>query len=194
MDEKEHVRVISESLDSFARTIDNLKKCLFSRDKKRMKEVVKEFYASLKLSLPVFDEIMERAQKSEVDKRLLGLLPMLQQVGIATEDLVGAIQTAVDAEVSLTDKALAEISEIMSLLKDLARDTNDVLTTGNQHFCKYVLTSAERIQQRVNECGVEHQQRLIIGVCTPRASFLYLDVIHSLKRIAQELARLCEAT
>jgi Na+/phosphate symporter len=193
MDEKEHVRVISESLGSFGETVDNLKKCLFSRDKKRMKEVVKEFYASLKLSLPVFDEIMERAQKNDVDKRLLGLLPMLQQVGIATEDLVGAIQTAVDAEVSLTDKALAEISEIMSLLKDLARDTNDVLTTGNQHFCKYVLTSAERIQQRVNECGVEHQQRLIIGVCTPRASFLYLDVIHSLKRIAQELARLCEA-
>jgi phosphate:Na+ symporter len=193
MDEKEHVRVITESLDSFGKTIDNLKKCLFSRDKKRMKEVLKEFYASLKLSLPVFDEIMERAEKNEVDKRLLGLLPMLQQVGIATEDLVGAIQTAVDAEVSLTDKALAEISEIMSLLKDLARDTNDVLTTGNQHFCRYVLASAERIQQRVNECGVEHQQRLIIGVCTPRASFLYLDVIHSLKRIAQELARLCEA-
>jgi Na+/phosphate symporter len=193
MDEKEHVRVISESLDSFGKTIDNLKKCLFSRDKKRMKEVIKEFYASLKLSLPVFDEITERAQKNEVDKRLLGLLPMLQQVGIATEDLVSAVQTAVDAEVSLTDKALAEISEVMSLLKDLARDTNDVLTTGNKHFCKYVLTSAERIQQRVDEFGVEHQQRLIIGVCTPRASFLYLDVIHSLKRIAQELARLCGA-
>lgn len=194
MDEKEHVRVVSESLGSFGKTIDNLKKCLFSRDKKRMKEVVKEFYASLKLTLPVFDEIMERAEKSEVDRRLLGLLPMLQQVGIATEDLVGAIQTAVDAEVSLTDKALSEISEVMSLLKDLARDTNDVLTTGNQHFCKYVLASAERIQQRVNECGVEHQQRLIIGICTPRASFLYLDVINSLKRIAQELGRLCEAT
>jgi Na+/phosphate symporter len=193
MDEKEHVRVIAESLDSFGKTIDDLKKCLFSRDKRRTKETVKAFYTSLNLSLPVFDEIMERAEKNETDRKLLSLLPMLQQIGIATQDLVGAIQTAVDAEVSLTDRALAEISEVMSLLKDLARDTNDVLNTGNEHFCKYVLASAERIQQRVDECAVEHQQRLIIGVCTPKASFLYLDVIHSLKRLAQELARLCEA-
>ena len=193
MDEKEHVRVIGESLSSFGKTVDDLKKCLFSRDKRRMKETVKDFYTSLKLSLPVFDEVMERAEKSQVDKRLLGLLPMLQQTGIATEDLVRAVQTTLEAEVSLTDKALAEISELMSLLKDLARDTNDVLTTGNQHFCKYVLASAERIQQRVNECAVEHQRRLIVGVCTPRASFIYLDIIHSLKRIAQELALLCEA-
>jgi phosphate:Na+ symporter len=194
MDEKEHARVIGESLNSLGKTVDDLKKCLFSRDKRKMKETVKGFYASLKLSLPLFDEVMERAQKNQVDRKLLGLLPMLQQTGIATEDLVRAIQTTIDAEVSLTDKALAEISELMSLLKDLARDTNDVLATGNQHFRRYVLASAERIQQRVNECGIEHQQRLIVGVCTPRASFIYLDIIHSLKRIAQELARLCEAS
>jgi Na+/phosphate symporter len=194
MDEKEHVRVIGESLNSLGKTVDDLKKCLFSRDKRRMKETAKEFYASLKLSLPMFDEVMERAEKNQVDKRLIALLPMLQQTGIAVEDLVSAVQTTLDAEVSLTDKALAEISELMSLLKDLARDTTDVLATGNQHFRKYVLASAERIRQRVNECAVEHQQRLIIGACTPRASFIYLDMISSLKRIAQELARLCEAS
>ncbi len=193
MDEKEYTQVISGSLNSLSKTLEDLKKCLFSRDKRRMKQTVETFYPALKLSLPVFDAMMERKEKSELERKLLGLLPMLQQIGIATEDLVGAVQTTVDAEISLTDKALSEISEIMSLVKDLARDANDVLTTGNQHFCRYVLSSAERVQQRASECGVEHQQRLIIGVCTPRASFLYLDLINSLKRIAQELARLCEA-
>jgi Na+/phosphate symporter len=193
MDEKEYTQVITTSLNSLGKTLEDLKKCLFSRDKRRMKQTVETFYPALKATLPLFDQIIERKEKNEFEKKLLGLLPMLQQVGIATEDLVGAVQVTVDAEISLTDKALTEISEIMSLVKDLARDANDVLTTGNQRFRKYVLWSAERVRERAGECGVEHQQRLIIGVCTPKASFLYLDLINSLKRIARELARLCEA-
>ncbi len=193
MDEKDYIKVITASLDSLGKTVEDMKKCLFSRDKRRTKEAAKAFYPTLKLTLPVFDQIMVRAEKSDLEKKLLGLLPTLQHVGIAAEDLVGAVQIAVDAEVSLTDKALTEIAEIMSLIKDLARDTNDVLTTGNQNFCKYVLAAAERIQERVNECDVEHQKRLVVGVCTPKASFLYLDLMNSLKRMARELARLCEA-
>jgi phosphate:Na+ symporter len=194
MDEKEYSRIISENLVSLSNAVEAMKKVLFSRDKKRMKETIKEFYGSLKLSLPLINEIMARQEKSVTDKKIIGVVPTLQQMGIATEDLVTAIQVAVETDVAFTDKALAEISEVMSLLKDLARDTNDVFTTGNQDFCRYVLSLADRVQVRVNECALEHQGRLLTGACTPKASFVYLDIIYSAKRIAQELARLCQTT
>jgi len=194
MEEKEYTRIISESLTSVIKTVEALKKCLFSRDKRRMKETVKDFYASLKFSLPLVTEVMARAEKSATDKRVIGIVPTLQQMGIATEDLVTAVQVAVEADVAFTDKALAEISEVMSLLKDLARDTNDVFTTGNRDFCRYVLSLAQRVQERITECSLEHQGRLLTGACTPKASFVYLDIINSIKRIAQELGHLCEAT
>jgi phosphate:Na+ symporter len=99
-----------------------------------------------------------------------------------------------EAEVSFTDKALAEISEIMALVKDLTRDANDVLTTGNPHFRAYIASSAQNVMQRVDELGLEHQKRLVVGICTPKASFLYLDILHSLKRVAQALSHLSEKT
>lgn len=194
MDEKEYTRIISESLASVSKTVEALKKCLFSRDKKKMKEIVKDFYASLKVSLPLVDEVFAKTEKTAMDKRILTVVPTLQQLGSATEDLVTAIQVAVETDISFTDKALAEISEVMSLLKDLARDTNDVFTTGNEDFCRYVTSLAQRVQARVSECALEHQGRLLTGACTPKASFIYLDIINSIKRTAQELARLCEVT
>jgi len=193
MDEKEYTSIISESLTSVVKTVEALKKCLFSRDKRRMKETAKDFYASLKRSLPLVNEVMARAEKSEIDKKIIGIVPTLQQLGIATEDLVTAIQVAVETDVAFTDKALAEVSEVMSLLKDLARDTNDVFATGNQDFCRYVLSLAQRVRERVIECSLEHQGRLLTGICTPKASFVYLDIINSMRRVSQELAQLCEA-
>ena len=192
MDEKECTRVIAQALDALGRTIEDLKKALFSRNKRLMNETKKNLTSSVKASVPLFEDMMEKSEKSPLDKRFIELLPSLQRLGIAVEDLLGGVQTAVDAEVSLTDKALSEISEMMALLKNLARDTQDVVSTRNSHFRTYAVSSVEHLFQRTCECGLEHQQRLVIGVCSPKASFLYLDILDSIKRIAQELGVLCE--
>jgi hypothetical protein len=37
-----------------------------------------------------------------------------------------------------------------------------------------------------------HQQRLIAGVCMPKASYLYIDISESIKRISRGLAEFSE--
>jgi Na+/phosphate symporter len=192
MDGKEYTEVIAEALGSTGRAVEDLKKCLFSRNKRLMGETKKNLMASVKAGLPLFEKVMEKKEKDAVDQWFLELLPYLQRLGIAVEDLAGAVQIAVDTEVSLTDKALTEISEILALLKDMARDTADVLATKNANFRTYAVSSAKNLLQRTNEYGIDHQKRLIEGVCSPKASFLYLSIIDSAKRIAQELGSLCE--
>jgi len=46
--------------------------------------------------------------------------------------------------------------------------------------------------ERAERCGQEHEQRLIDGACSPKASFIYLGIMRSLERIARELASLAE--
>ena len=192
VNEKEYAQVTAQALEAVGRTIEDLKKALFSRNKRLMNETKRNLTSNVKASVPLFEEMTEKTEKSPLDRQFIELLPSLQRLGIAVEDLIGGVQTAVDAKVPLTDKALTEISEMMALLKDLARDTNDVLSTKNSHFRTYALSSVERLFQRASECGLEHQQRLVIGVCSPKPSFLYLDIMDSSKRIAQELGVLCE--
>jgi Na+/phosphate symporter len=192
MNEKALEPLVGEILGSLGQTIEDLKSCLFSGNKRLMNEAKKTFASSLRSSLPLFEEAMRRTDKSPLDNRLLALLPSLQRLGIAVEDVIAGVQAAVETGVCFTDRALGEISEIMALLADLARDTNDVLATKNVRFRAYAVSSALRIRERSVESTLEHEKRLISGTCSPRASFVYLHVMDALKRVAQELGSLCE--
>jgi Na+/phosphate symporter len=46
----------------------------------------------------------------------------------------------------------------------------------------------EKVTKLVDEFDLIHQNRLITGVCMPQASYLYIDMTDSLKRMARELA------
>ena len=192
MNEKTYVELIGQILESLGNTIDEVKRCLFSRDKRRLTQAEKAFAADRKSSLPLWEALVAKKEKLPADQKLLALLPLLQHLGIVCEDLLQGTRTTLEAEISLTDKAFGEISEVMALVKDLARDTFDVLATGNARFREYVRAEANRVIERAEECKLEHEQRLIVGACSPKASFVYLDIMRSLKRIALELASLAE--
>jgi Na+/phosphate symporter len=44
----------------------------------------------------------------------------------------------------------------------------------------------------IADYDVVHQNRLISGVCMPKASYLYIDITDSLKRISRGLVDLVE--
>ncbi len=192
MNEKTYVEPVGQILESVGNTIDEVKRCLFSRDKRRLTQAEKVFSSDLTSSLPLCEALIAKKEKLQADQEFLALLPSLQRLGIAGEDLLQGVRTTLEAEISLTDKAFGEISEVMALVKDLARDANDVLTTGNARFLEYARAEANHAIDRVEEYGLEHEQRLTVGACSPKASFVYLDIMRSLKRIATELASIAE--
>ena len=50
----------------------------------------------------------------------------------------------------------------------------------------------EKIIEMADKYSLMHEERLITGACMPKASYLYLDIIGSIKRIAQELVSFSE--
>ena len=192
MNEKTYVELIGQILESLGNAIEEIKRCLFSHDKRRLTHAEKAFASDLKSSLPLCEALIVKKEKLQGDQEFLALLPSLQRLGIVGEDLLQGARTTLEAEISLTDKAFGEISEVMALVKDLARDTNDALVTGNVRFREYARAEANHAIDKVEEYGLDHEQRLAVGICSPRASFVYLDIMRSLKRITTELASLAE--
>jgi Na+/phosphate symporter len=45
----------------------------------------------------------------------------------------------------------------------------------------------EKMFKMIEELALVHQNRLITGICMPQASYLYLDITDSLKRITRGL-------
>ena len=66
--------------------------------------------------------------------------------------------------------------------------------TKNPLLKAQIQTDMEKVMKMIDDFDTVHQNRLITGVCMPRASYLYIDMTDSLKRMARELAAFADKT
>jgi Na+/phosphate symporter len=90
-------------------------------------------------------------------------------------------------KILFSEKALAEIKELYVILEEQFRNTRDYIATKNPVLKAEINAGRERIFKTIDEYAVIHQGRLITGVCMPQASYLYLDIVDSIKRISRGL-------
>jgi len=70
----------------------------------------------------------------------------------------------------------------------------DYFTTRNPVIKDKIRSDTEKVREMIDEFDIVHQNRLITGICMPQASYLYIDMTDSLKRMAKELAALADKT
>jgi len=192
MEKQEYVEMLGKILDSTSKSLEDVKRCLPSHDKHCLKDTEKEFRETLVEGLPLLNQLIKRGQKSEEDKNFLMLVPSLQKMGQSLETILVRTKTKIESQTLFTDKGMSELKEIISGVGDLVRDTKDVLVTHNPRLAKHVRTEMEKLIGRADDFALEHQERLMLGFCTPQASYLYVDMLDALKRIARELVYLSE--
>jgi Na+/phosphate symporter len=192
MEKQEYQDALQKILGWMTVALDNVKRCLYSHDKQCLAGAQDEFKEMLVAALPLINKITAQPEKNELEKKLLTLVPSLQKIAQAMETVLVRTKTKCGSAILFTEKGMNEIIDVISSVRELARDTSDVIATGNPHLKKTVKTEMERISRMADDFALEHQQRLVLGSCTPQASYLYVDMLDALKRIARELVYLSE--
>jgi Na+/phosphate symporter len=192
MEEREYQATLTQIFDAMMSCVGQAVKCVPTHDKKCLERAEKEFFNAATASLPLADRLTKQPEKNELDKKFLALLPTLQKTGLAMDDLLSRIRRKVEADMLFTDKANAEITEIMKRVIDLTRDTKDIFVTRNPRLLNNVKADLDKVIASADGYASEHQQRMITGVCTPKASYIYVDMIESLRRMAVNLVSLAE--
>jgi Na+/phosphate symporter len=192
MEKQEYQDALQKILGWMTVALDNVKRGLYSHDKQCLAGAQDEFKEMLVAALPLINRITAQPEKNELEKKLLTLVPSLQKIAQAMETVLVRTKTKCGSAILFTEKGMNEIIDVISSVRELARDTSDVIATGNPHLKKTVKTEMERISRMADDFALEHQQRLVLGSCTPQASYLYVDMLDALKRIARELVYLSE--
>ena len=82
-----------------------------------------------------------------------------------------------------TDRARREIGGLLDTVLELLEGLHDALQTGNRTLVRYILDEGRDCETRANEYALFHEQRLIEGVCQPKASSIYLAMLDHLRGI-----------
>jgi Na+/phosphate symporter len=111
-------------------------------------------------------------------------VPMhLERVGDNLEALVGAIRKMISEGILFTDRAVREMNSLLEMTIELLECVRDALRTGNRTLLRNIVAVSRQLDLMANEFALFHEQRLIEGVCQPRASSLYLAMFDYLKGI-----------
>jgi len=120
-------------------------------------------------------------------------VPMhLERAGDNIEALIGATRKMIADGVLFTDRAAREVGSLFEIALELLECVRDALRTGNRTLIRHILLAGQRCELMANEFALFHEQRLIEGVCLPRASSLYLAMLDYLKGIEWHARQIAE--
>jgi len=192
MEKQVYSETVGAILDATHGAMDDIRRCLTAHDKQCLKKAETEAHDMLTSSLPLVTKLVSAPDKDDLGKKFLTLLPSLQRIGMSVQTLLARAKIKIDSDILFTDKGLSELKHVISGVKDLVRDTKDILATGNPHLRREMKSEMEKLVKAADDFALEHQERLITGLCTPQASYLYLDMMDALKRTARELVHVAE--
>lgn len=114
----------------------------------------------------------------------LAFVPMhLERIADDIELLAASVGRMLREGILFTDRATREVEGLLETVIELLEGLRDAERTGNRTLIRYVLDAGRNCETRANEYGLFHEQRLIEGVCVPRASSVYLAILDQVKGI-----------
>jgi Na+/phosphate symporter len=188
MDEKELMQRFRDVLETAEPILDELEKGFFSQQARVIQECEKKFGDLLISRVPYVERIIGEKDKSEADMKYVRLLPALQTIALAIENLMYKMESKLVSNILFSEKALSEIKALFRLMREQFRDTKDYIITRNPALQEAVKMQTDKMFKMIEDLAIVHQNRLITGICMPQASYLYLDITDSLKRISRGLA------
>lgn len=107
----------------------------------------------------------------------------LERIGDQAETILRCARIVIAEGVPFSDRAVAEVEELMVRAAELLRLVHDALETRNRFLLDAVARKGTALASRASTFADAHEARLVEGVCVPQASSLFLAILDSLRGI-----------
>ncbi len=121
----------------------------------------------------------------------LAFLPIaLERVGDSIEALARCIGVLHREDIPLSERGHLEILNLFGRAIELMERASEAIRLGQSGSLGAVRESGESFQAYCDEIALYHQDRLIRGVCKPRASSVFLSMLDSFREIERYVRRM----
>jgi phosphate:Na+ symporter len=144
---------------------------------------------------------ISKGKVTNIDKKKIMLLTNivadLEEIGDYAKDMIERIEIKIQEKLLFSDEALSEYKHLYSVIETGLSDTVSSLKTNDKMFAKRVLTDKEDIDKLIKKYRDAHTQRLLSGICDPRAGNMFLNLLdftgqifHHTKSISTNILKL----
>ncbi len=100
------------------------------------------------------------------------------------ENMNRALSARCNEGIRFSDKATDEVNYLFEELKGILLNTSGMLGTGNFILAGHIKHAELAFSESAREFAARHRERIEEGLCLPKASSIYMDMLNSFMAIA----------
>ncbi len=128
--------------------------------------------------------------------RLSGLMHVandIERMGDHCKNVVEFAMQKENEKIPFSKDAIADVSETFSVLNQMVDDAIHSLRDENTELAKKVLYEENEVDNLESKLRVRHLERLNSGLCNPKSTVIFIELIHNLERIGDHCNNIAEA-
>ena len=107
----------------------------------------------------------------------------IERIGDHAEDIADIVKYFNEKDVHLSKDAKEELAGMMSIVKELMKDSLDMFVTGDMANMEKVRDLENQTDKLERELQDKHIQRLSEGLCSAQAGVFFSDIISGIERV-----------
>lgn len=119
-------------------------------------------------------DVLSEAGRKDLINRLEKIISNLSR-------LINIFKERISKHILFSEKAIRELEYLIGSIKYLSRCLKDVVITRNDVLLKYIIDTANALENTADSFAAEHEERLLSGVCQPQSSALFIDLLNTIK-------------
>jgi phosphate:Na+ symporter len=160
------------------------------KDEQRLNEMARAITLSL---VGISKGKISATEKKDI-MLLANIVADLEEIGDYVKDMIERIEIKIEEKLLFSDDALDEYKHLYNVVEAELADVNKALKMNDKSFAKRVLCNEEHADQLVAKYRDAHAQRLVAGICLPRACNMFLDLLDFTAQISRHAKAVAKNT
>lgn len=187
----------SHNLQSFTELIQEALSLIFDGFYKAQMKHLEKANEKLKTAHSLLDKLQKQTAsnqslKPEEIATATAIISNYQKIAFNLEKINSHTRNKNLEGILFTEKAVTELEELFRGVNNLFTHMNDVVITRNPVLIDYILREKRNHKKMARDFAMEHEERLIKGVCLAHSSSIYLYILDALEDILWHLQAIVE--
>ncbi len=180
-----------ESTQRFGSVFPLIEQALEKIDLGAIKSAKKESEAIVRNLEDEIEELLEcclaesPAQEVEKIRPVLNLLSNLKLLSKHLFELMEEIKIKISEDILFSNRAFKQLMDLWTLTTDTFNLINSQIQTETGVNADRILAGCNKITALIDQYEIEHEERLIRGVCPIKASSMFLNILDSIRNISR---------
>jgi Na+/phosphate symporter len=129
-------------------------------------------------------ESLSKLASSSGDARaILGVPAQIEKIANNLKRMNEGIRTKIKESLLFSDKAMQEAGTLFARTKEILKKAGEATITSNPSLAETVKNEADGVIRMSESFATAHEDRLVTGECSPKASSTYLCVLYSFEDV-----------